>query len=251
MRLRPGLNPLTRHQQPVGALLRPRVLCLGAAAELLLSPSHVPTPQTMLLFPSPVHPQLMRALIEAGAAAVHFEDQLASAKKCGHLGGKVLVSEGKVCGSWRQVGQALATQAFRKGPVHALLPASSLFQLLCERIQVVQVSTARVGHAPRMPSFRHWRCVCDNNPFCLLLRRAAAPQVPTREFVQKLTAARLAADVMDVPTVIIARTDALGAYLLTSDADERDKAFMTGGLRGLEARRSCRHIPSPLPQVRV
>lgn len=66
-----------------------------------------------------------------------------------------------------------------------------------------------------------------------LLRRHTAPQVPTREFVQKLTAARLAADVMDVPTVIIARTDALGAYLLTSDADERDKAFMTGGLQQL------------------
>ncbi|KXZ43714.1 hypothetical protein GPECTOR_82g248 [Gonium pectorale] len=81
--------------------------------------------------------ELMKALIEAGAAGVHFEDQLASAKKCGHLGGKVLV--------------------------------------------------------------------------------------PTREF-----AARLAADVMDVPTIIVARTDALGAYLLTSDADERDKAFMTG-----------------------
>ncbi|KAG2492441.1 hypothetical protein HYH03_009384 [Edaphochlamys debaryana] len=85
--------------------------------------------------------ELMRALIEAGASAVHFEDQLASAKKCGHLGGKVLV--------------------------------------------------------------------------------------PTREFVQKLQAARLAADVMDVPTIIIARTDALGAYLLTSDADERDKKFIT------------------------
>ncbi|KAG2447786.1 hypothetical protein HYH02_007243 [Chlamydomonas schloesseri] len=86
--------------------------------------------------------ELMKALIEAGASCVHFEDQLASAKKCGHLGGKVLV--------------------------------------------------------------------------------------PTKEFVQKLTAARLAADVMDVPTLIIARTDALGAYLLTSDADEYDKPFMTG-----------------------
>lgn len=86
--------------------------------------------------------ELMRALIEAGAAAVHFEDQLASAKKCGHMGGKVLV--------------------------------------------------------------------------------------PTCEFVQKLTAARLAADVADVPTLIIARTDALGAYLLTSDIDERDKPFCTG-----------------------
>lgn len=86
--------------------------------------------------------ELMRAMIEAGAAAVHFEDQLASAKKCGHMGGKVLV--------------------------------------------------------------------------------------PTSEFVQKLTAARLAADVMDVPTLIIARTDALGAYLLTSDIDERDRVFCTG-----------------------
>jgi len=52
--------------------------------------------------------------------------------------------------------------------------------------------------------------------------------VPTSEFIQKLTAARLAADVADVPTVIIARTDALGAYLLTSDIDQRDRAFCTG-----------------------
>jgi len=87
--------------------------------------------------------ELMRAMIKAGAAGVHFEDQLASAKKCGHLGGKVLV--------------------------------------------------------------------------------------PTSEFVQKLQAARLAADVCDTPTIIIARTDALGAYLLTSDVDDRDKPFCTGG----------------------
>lgn len=86
--------------------------------------------------------ELMKALIEAGAAGVHFEDQLASAKKCGHMGGKVLV--------------------------------------------------------------------------------------PTCEFVQKLTAARLAADVMEVPTVIIARTDALSAYLLTSDIDPRDRTFLIG-----------------------
>jgi isocitrate lyase len=85
----------------------------------------------------------MRGLIKAGAAGVHFEDQLASAKKCGHMGGKVLV--------------------------------------------------------------------------------------PTGEFVQKLQAARLAADVCDTPTIIIARTDALGAYLLTSDIDARDKPFCTGG----------------------
>ena len=86
--------------------------------------------------------ELMKALIEAGASGVHFEDQLASAKKCGHLGGKVLV--------------------------------------------------------------------------------------PTMEFVQKLTAARLASDVAGVPTVIIARTDANGAYLLTSDIDPRDREFLTG-----------------------
>jgi isocitrate lyase len=86
--------------------------------------------------------ELMRAMIEAGASGVHFEDQLASAKKCGHMGGKVLV--------------------------------------------------------------------------------------PTSEFVQKLTAARLASDVMGVPTLIVARTDALSAYLLTSDIDPRDKRFMTG-----------------------
>lgn len=86
--------------------------------------------------------ELMRAMIKAGAAGVHFEDQLASAKKCGHMGGKVLV--------------------------------------------------------------------------------------PTGEFVQKLQAARLAADVCDTPTVIIARTDAKDAFLLTSDIDERDRAFCTG-----------------------
>ncbi|MCO6439728.1 MAG: isocitrate lyase [Nitrococcus mobilis] len=86
--------------------------------------------------------ELMRGMIEAGAAGVHFEDQLAAVKKCGHMGGKVLV--------------------------------------------------------------------------------------PTQEAVQKLIAARLMADVMGVPTLIIARTDALGASLLTTDADERDKAFLTG-----------------------
>lgn len=86
--------------------------------------------------------ELMKAMIEAGAAAVHFEDQLASAKKCGHMGGKVLV--------------------------------------------------------------------------------------PTQEFIQKLVAARLAADVMGVPTILIARTDANGANLLTSDIDERDRRFLTG-----------------------
>ncbi len=86
--------------------------------------------------------ELTKALIEAGAAGVHYEDQLASAKKCGHLGGKVLV--------------------------------------------------------------------------------------PTREFIQKLVAARFAADVMGVPTVIIARTDALNATLLTSDIDPYDQPFLTG-----------------------
>jgi isocitrate lyase len=84
--------------------------------------------------------ELMKALIEAGAAGVHYEDQLASAKKCGHMGGKVLV--------------------------------------------------------------------------------------PVREFVQKLHAARLAADVLDVPTVLIARTDAHSATLVTSDVDERDHPFL-------------------------
>ncbi|ADI14660.1 isocitrate lyase [Truepera radiovictrix] len=86
--------------------------------------------------------ELMRAMIEAGAAGVHFEDQLASEKKCGHLGGKVLV--------------------------------------------------------------------------------------PTGTFIRTLAAARLAADVMDVPTVLIARTDAHAATLLTSDVDERDHPFLTG-----------------------
>jgi isocitrate lyase len=86
--------------------------------------------------------ELMKAMIEAGAACVHFEDQLSSAKKCGHLGGKVLVS--------------------------------------------------------------------------------------TTEAIQKLVAARLAADVMGVPTLIMARTDADSAQLLTSDIDPRDQGFCTG-----------------------
>lgn len=73
------------------------------ATDLLPPGLVVPALPLTCLPPSPFHPQLMRALIEAGAAAVHFEDQLASAKKCGHLGGKVLVSEGRgrarVCGA--------------------------------------------------------------------------------------------------------------------------------------------------------
>jgi isocitrate lyase len=86
--------------------------------------------------------ELMKAMIEAGAAGVHFEDQLASEKKCGHLGGKVLV--------------------------------------------------------------------------------------PTGQFLRSLKAARLAADTLDVPTVLVARTDANSARLLTSDADERDRPFLLG-----------------------
>ena len=86
--------------------------------------------------------ELMKAMIEAGAAGVHFEDQLASVKKCGHMGGKVLV--------------------------------------------------------------------------------------PTREAVDKLNAARLAADVLGVPTLLVARTDADAADLLTSDIDDNDRPFTTG-----------------------
>ncbi|MBI2677715.1 MAG: isocitrate lyase [Candidatus Koribacter versatilis] len=92
--------------------------------------------------------ELMKAMIEAGAAGVHFEDQLSSAKKCGHLGGKVLVA--------------------------------------------------------------------------------------TQEAVQKLVAARLAADICNVPTVLIARTDANSAQLLTSDADERDREFILSEERTME-----------------
>ena len=86
--------------------------------------------------------ELMKAMIQAGAAAVHFEDQLAAVKKCGHMGGKVLV--------------------------------------------------------------------------------------PTQEAIQKLVAARLAADVMGVPTVLLARTDADAADLITSDCDEYDRPFIRG-----------------------
>ena len=90
--------------------------------------------------------ELMKAMIEAGAAGVHFEDQLAAEKKCGHLGGKVLI--------------------------------------------------------------------------------------PSNAFVKTLTAARLAADILDVPTLVVARTDALAATLLTSDIDERDRAFVEGERTG-------------------
>lgn len=86
--------------------------------------------------------ELMKAMIEAGAAGVHFEDQLASEKKCGHMGGKVLI--------------------------------------------------------------------------------------PTSQFIRTLTAARLAADVQGVPTILIARTDANSAMLITSDVDGRDRMFLTG-----------------------
>ena len=86
--------------------------------------------------------ELMKSMIEAGAAAVHFEDQLSSEKKCGHLGGKVLV--------------------------------------------------------------------------------------PTGQFIRTLVAARLAADVLDVPTLLVARTDADSAQLITTDIDERDRPFLTG-----------------------
>ncbi len=89
--------------------------------------------------------ELMKSMIEAGAAGVHFEDQLASEKKCGHMGGKVLV--------------------------------------------------------------------------------------PTSQFIRTLVAARLAADVCGVPTIIVARTDADSAKLVTSDVDERDRAFITSGER--------------------
>ena len=94
-------------------------------------------------FGGPIHAfELMRNMIEAGAAGVHFEDQLAAEKKCGHMGGKVLV--------------------------------------------------------------------------------------PTSAHVRTLQAARLAADMMDVPTIVMARTDALSATLLTTDIDERDREFITG-----------------------
>ncbi len=86
--------------------------------------------------------ELMKGMIDAGAAGVHFEDQLSSAKKCGHMGGKVLV--------------------------------------------------------------------------------------PTKEAVQKLVSARLASDILDVPTMVIARTDANGAFLITSDIDPYDHHLITG-----------------------
>ena len=87
--------------------------------------------------------ELMKRMLRAGAAGVHFEDQLASEKKCGHMGGKVLI--------------------------------------------------------------------------------------PTQQHIRALTAARLAADVLGVPSILIARTDALGATLITSDVDDRDRPFLTGG----------------------
>ena len=94
-------------------------------------------------FGGPIHAfELMKNMIDAGTSGVHFEDQLAAEKKCGHMGGKVLI--------------------------------------------------------------------------------------PTASFIRTLNAARLASDVLDVPTIIIARTDALAATLITSDIDEADRAFTTG-----------------------
>jgi len=103
--------------------------------------------------------ELMRSMIEAGAAAVHWEDQLASEKKCGHMGGKVLI--------------------------------------------------------------------------------------PTAQHIRTLVAARLAADVMNVPTLVVARTDALGATLITSDIDERDQEFLTGerSAEGFYFTRPCLEAP--------
>jgi isocitrate lyase len=107
--------------------------------------------------------ELMKQMIEAGAAGVHWEDQLSSAKKCGHMGGKVLI--------------------------------------------------------------------------------------PTQQHVQTLTAARLAADVMGVPTLVVARTDALGANLITSDVDERDREFLTGerSSEGFYYTRPC--LDSPIKRA--
>src|SRR5688500_9934742 len=99
--------------------------------------------------------ELMKAMIEAGAAGVHWEDQLSSEKKCGHMGGKVLI--------------------------------------------------------------------------------------PTQQHIRTLIAARLAADVMDVPTIVVARTDALGATLITSDVDERDREFLPGA-RTADSLFSAQHI---------
>lgn len=99
--------------------------------------------------------EIMKAYIEAGAAAVHFEDQLASEKKCGHMGGKVLI--------------------------------------------------------------------------------------PTKQHIRNLAAARLAADIMGVPTLIVARTDAESAKLLTSDVDERDRPFIIDGPRTDEGFYHIRH----------
>ena len=109
--------------------------------------------------------EIMKAYIEAGAAGVHFEDQLAAEKKCGHLGGKVLI--------------------------------------------------------------------------------------PTQAHIRNLDAARLAADVCGVPTLLVARTDAESAKLITSDVDERDREFLTGErtARGLLPPQG-RHRPRPLHQAR-
>ena len=109
--------------------------------------------------------ELMKLMIEAGAAGVHFEDQLASEKKCGHLGGKVLV--------------------------------------------------------------------------------------PTQSFIRTLNAARLAADVMDVPTILVARTDADAATLVTSDVDERDREFLTGERTAEGFYRTRCGLPSAIARARA
>jgi len=124
--------------------------------------------------------ELMKAMIEAGAAGVHFEDQLASVKKCGHMGGKVLVPT--------------------REAVSKLIAAGAAGVHFEDQL----ASVKKCGHM------------------------GGKVLVPTREAVSKLIAARLAADVMGVPTILLARTDAEAADLVTSDVDENDKPFVTG-----------------------
>jgi isocitrate lyase len=158
----------------------------------------------------------MRTMVEAGAAGVHFEDQLASEKKCGHLGGKVLVP----------------TSQFVR-----TLAAARLAADVCDVAPIV--ADAEAGFGGALNAFELMRTMVEAGAAGVHFEDQLASEkkcghlggkvlVPTSQFVRTLTAARLAADVCDVPTILVARTDALSATLLTSDVDERDHEFLTG-----------------------
>ena len=176
--------------------------------------------------------ELMKAMIKSGAAGVHFEDQLSSEKKCGHLGGKVR----RVSCFWCAV---------MKRSVTGIAMYPKLLRVLVTSGCAACVSTSSTGFCQVQPQWCYtclggwmsWDLACQLGLVKTSLHRqrltesvpiSARAQVliPTSQFLRSLVAARLAADVSGVPTVLIARTDAHSATLLTADVDEVDRAFI-------------------------